>query len=544
MADKKPNFVFFIVDELRHDTVYETDELKAWKRKKLKFQTELSNMATVFNRHYIGTTACSPSRTLIQTGQYPETNGVYQNPSYASGGLKANTCPTIGNYFQHLGYLTKYVGKWHVSTIDIKGEGGKSILTYNNYGRPVDPIQDYYLEENVMKQYGYNDWIGPDPTTLVSKSPLATGSSVPPPGIGMDDKYIEQLLSVMDDLNSEKGPWLLFASFINPHDITAFGDLTFDNPNWYFPIDDTLPEKLFKDEFELSFNEDLSTKPEAQTYYRDYFKYLVQPFSRKLADRYHRLYYTLISTVDKLLYKAWKKLKKMKSYENTIVVFTSDHGDLLGSHSYLHQKYFCAYEEVVNVPLMISSPLFGSKHREINALTSHIDLLPTLLSLSGLSKSKIEKLRLELAKTFSLALPLPGKIFSELVKHSSPSHKNSSSSDNGSKLVYFYTYDESISETYLTPICTPAKQVPQPCNLDMIIYQDDKDKYWKLTRYFNKNSTCPEFYVGKILYELYSLDKDPMELNNLALNSKYANFLKFMQDLLYNQSILHRYVLE
>ena len=77
----RPNFLFFIVDELRYDPVYESDELKAWKRKHLKFQTELSNTSTVFNRHYIGSTSCMPSRTVIQTGQYPETNGVWRNPS-------------------------------------------------------------------------------------------------------------------------------------------------------------------------------------------------------------------------------------------------------------------------------------------------------------------------------------------------------------------------------------------------------------------------------------------------------------------------------
>ena len=529
----RPNFLFFIVDELRYDTAYETPELKEWKRKNLKFQTELASMSTIFNRHYIGTTACMPSRVLIQTGQYPETTGVYQNPSYEQSGLGVNTCPTIGNFFEKSGYKTKYVGKWHVSVIDVKGKNGKSIPSFNNLGYPDQSIYDYYYERDVMKSYGYHDWVGPDPATLVSKWTLETGSSVPPPGQGMDVKYTEQLLNTLDELKDEKNPWLLFASYINPHDITAFGDLTTDNPNWYFPINETLPKKLFTDDFEASYNEDLSTKPAAQKYYRDYFKYLVQPCSREISDKYFRLYYSLIAIVDKQLYKVWKKFKKMAAYENTIVVFTSDHGDLLGSHSYLHQKFYCAYEEVVHVPMMIHSPLFGSKHREINFLTSHIDILPTLLNLSGLSDKQINKTRIELSKTFNLALPLPGKSFASLISNSNAKPINN--------LIYFYTYDESVSETYKTPICTQAKQVPQPCNLDMIIYCDEKGKFWKLTRYFNKNSACPEFYVGHILYELYDLDKDPLELNNLSLDKSYNKIFKSMLELLENQSVLHRY---
>jgi arylsulfatase A-like enzyme len=222
-------------------------------------------------------------------------------------------------------------------------------------------------------------------------------------------------------------------------------------------------------------------------------------------------------------------------YENTIIVFTSDHGDLLGSHSYLHQKFFCAYEEVTRVPMMIHSPLFGSKHRDVHTLTSHIDLLPTLLSLSGLSDRKISKLRTTLSKTFSLALPLPGKSFAKLAID------GECKSEKADKLIYFYTYDESISDTYLTPICTKADQVPQPCNLDMIVYQDEKGALWKLTRYFNKNSECPNFYVGHILYELYNLNKDPLELTNLSLDDKYKEVFDYLLKLLTNQSVLHRY---
>lgn len=532
---KRPNFLIFIVDELRHQTGYESPELRAWLAKNLKFQNELKSTSTIFNRHYIGSTACMPSRALIQTGQYPETNGVWTDPIDGSTGLKEYTCPTIGNYFESIGYITRYVGKWHVSNISIKGENGKGILSFNNEGLPLESIQNYYLEQDVMKPYGYHDWIGPDPTIHGTNLALNSGSSAAKFKISRDPKFTTQVQSQLRSLKDKTDPWLLFASYINPHDITAFGDLSINESQWNFEIDPTLPDNIFTDDFLPSRYEDLSTKPEIQTYYRDHYGALVQPISPAIANQYYKLYYSLLAKVDKQMYKVWHEFKKSDAYQNTIVLFMSDHGDLLGSHSYLHQKLFVGYEEVVHVPLMIHSPLFDCKRGQVNTLTSHIDILPTLLSLAGSSPRKIEKIRLKLSNRFKLALPLPGKDFSPLIKGYNTNAKYSNN------LIYFYTYDAAITQSYRSPICTPIKPIPVIHCLDMIVYQDDKGKFWKLTRYFDKNNICPLIYVGKILNELYDLDNDPYEVNNLALNSKYDNIKSALMVLLENQSLLHRY---
>ncbi len=82
---KRPNFLFFVVDEERFQTVYENKELKKWLRKNLKTQELLRQNGMTFSNHYIGSTACSPSRATLFTGQYPSLHGVTQTTGAAKG---------------------------------------------------------------------------------------------------------------------------------------------------------------------------------------------------------------------------------------------------------------------------------------------------------------------------------------------------------------------------------------------------------------------------------------------------------------------------
>jgi arylsulfatase A-like enzyme len=82
------------------------------------------------------------------------------------------------------------------------------------------------------------------------------------------------------------------------------------------------------------------------------------------------------------------------------VVFTSDHGDLLGAHGDLHQKWYMAYDEAVHVPLIISNPRLFPEPQSTHTLTGHTDLLPTLLGLAGLDawsgSGNLDRRRLQL----------------------------------------------------------------------------------------------------------------------------------------------------
>ena len=81
--------------------------------------------------------------------------------------------------------------------------------------------------------------------------------------------------------------------------------------------------------------------------------------------------------------------------QNTIVIFTSDHGDYAGAHGYSTAKWHAAYEEIARVPFIVSSPLVNRTEQlqEVTQTSSHIDLVPTLLGLAGFSSSDVERLR-------------------------------------------------------------------------------------------------------------------------------------------------------
>src|SRR3954466_2575695 len=81
-------------------------------------------------------------------------------------------------------------------------------------------------------------------------------------------------------------------------------------------------------------------------------------------------------------------LRESDAYENTIVLFCSDHGDLQGSHGGMHEKWHVAYEEATHVPFIVSSPLLPGGARDLNIPTNHADLVPTVLGLAGIDSDQ------------------------------------------------------------------------------------------------------------------------------------------------------------
>lgn len=99
-------------------------------------------------------------------------------------------------------------------------------------------------------------------------------------------------------------------------------------------------------------------------------------------------------------------------YPETLVVFTADHGELLGAHGNLHQKWYCAYEEAIHIPLIIHNPLLFPQSLSTEMLTSHVDILPTLL---GCVQVDVPALAEQLQLTHSETRPFVGNNFSSLI---------------------------------------------------------------------------------------------------------------------------------
>lgn len=541
--ERKPNFLILMVDQERYPSVYETDEMKKWRKESLIAQELLKENGMEFQRHYAGSTACSPSRTTLYTGQYPSLHGVTQTSGAAKTSydpdmfwLDPNSVPTFGHYFRAAGYKTYWKGKWHASEEDILIPGTKNAYaSYSQTGVPVPEKVKRYLLSDRLNQYGFSGWIGPEPH---GSSPRNTGSSAAIGVEGRDQIYADEAVELIQSLDKDRDqcPWLVMCSFVNPHDIAVYGELTELSPLFNFQIDPTLPDIPKAP----TSNESLNTKPDAQKSYKRTYPKALQPLREDLF--YRQLYYSLQKKADNEMLKVFQALQQSSFYEDTIVLFLSDHGELLGAHGGLYQKWYNTYEESIHVPLIIHSPKLFSDREQTDMITSHVDVLPTLLGLAGVDPERIQR---ELVKTHTEVHPLVGRDLSPLLKGKTQFFRSN-------EPVYFMSDDDvTRGLNQVSAAGDPYESVVQPNHIESIITtlstgKDRTEEVWKLSRYYDNpqfwsnpgvedqtlrqdRNSYTDCHVEVDLcitetkdqpvpdqYELYNLSQDPLEEKNLA----------------------------
>jgi arylsulfatase A-like enzyme len=526
---KKPyNFLIIMVDQERFPPIYESSKIKRWRKRNLLAQELLKEHSLVFKNHYVGATACSPSRATLFTGQYPSLHGVSQTSGAAKEAfdpdmfwLDRNTVPTMGDYFRAAGYQTFYKGKWHVSDEDILIPGTHNALaSYNSTtGVPDVAKEELYLKANRLDVFGFAGWIGPEPH---GTNPHNSGSSSGIGTAGRDHVYgseVVQLIEALDLQKASRGPagadrpWAIVSSFINPHDIALFGAFTATSPQFHFdagnvPVVPPPP----------TFAESLSTKPSCQASYREVYPKSFQPIFRN--EFYRQVYYNLQKQADEEMLRVLKALLRSSFYEDTIVLFTSDHGELLGAHGNLHQKWYCAYEEAIHVPFLIHNPQIFPKRKSTHLLTSHVDILPTILGMAGID---VKSIQADLTKRFSEIHPFVGRNLSDYVLGGRRP---------GDAPIYFMTDDDVTQGLHQVSVTgKPYKSVIQPNHIETVITtlrMDGRKELWKYSRYYDNpqfwenpgEKTKKKTRVPDEL-EMYNLTDDPLETKNLA-NPKYA----------------------
>jgi arylsulfatase A-like enzyme len=534
---RRPNFLIILVDEERFPPGYENAEIQAWRRANLPAREFLRDHGLELTRHYTGATACTPARNTIFTGHYPSLHGQTQTDGIAKSAfdrnmfwLDANTVPTMGNYFRAAGYKTYYKGKWHVSEANIVIPGSKTALpSFDPATGERDPKNEaIYLKANRLDDYGFDGWIGPEPH---GANPHSSGSSAASDGnpdsvAGRDEVYAQQVVELLKDLDkkgSASEPWLLVSSFVNPHDITLFGFFAQISGNFAFDVDGTVPAIPPSPTDGDSF----AGRPTCQLSYKIAYERAFQPTTS--SEHYRRFYYQLQKNVDAQIKRVLDQLAATRFYEDTIVIFTSDHGELLGSHGGIFQKWHNAFDETLHVPFIVHNPRVFTERRTVDMLTSHVDILPTMLALAGADPVALAP---GLAATHSDVAPLVGRDLSALLSGGTPPRANAP--------IYFKTDDEptrgSFQENFTGFTYTSVRQ---PNHLETVIAKVG-GQLFKFTRYFDN----PQFWkkpcqsdevprleifgpsdlcdtVTKLVpvpdeHELYNLTADPYETTNLA----------------------------
>ena len=528
-----------MVDEMRYPPSYETDEIKKWREKYLTAQNRLKKKGVTFTNHHTASLACAPARASLFTGQYPSLHGVSQTDGAAKSAydpnmfwLVPNTVPDMGDYFKKMGYKTLYKGKWHISAADILIPGTKNAMaSYNNNGTVNQKNTDIYTKANKLEEFGFSGWVGPEPQGI---NPLNSGSSSSQKVNGRDIFYVEEVIELLNNVSDMDEPWLMVASLVNPHDITLYGEVTNKMPIYNFEIESSVPHIPAAP----SSNDDLTTKPQCQSSYKNLYQQGFQPTID--TEKYRQLYYSLNLTADRNINKILQALDKNNLTENTIVIFTSDHGDFIGAHG-LFQKWYTAYQEAIHVPLIIQLPkkMYPDiRGTQIDQLTSHIDILPTILGLVNADTYRIQK---QLKKSFTDVHPLVGRDLTTLIY--------------GYKKIpepILFTTDDNVlfGNNMISITGTPYQPIIQPASIQTVIVQLEQNQIWKFSRYYdnsnfwtvpntssiiqqntnsvqnndiiiNTSTTKNKTNAAPDEYELYCLSTDPIEMINYA-NPKYA----------------------
>ena len=557
MTDR-PDVVVVMTDQERAAPPYESDELREWRRRTLVGARWFEDHGVSFMRHYTGSLACVPSRPTLFTGQYPDVHGVTQTDGLGKmwddsrmRWLRPGEVPTLGHWFRAAGYDTCYQGKWHMSHADLFDPAtGGALATNDDDGAVDEAAVRAYLDADPLGVFGFSGWIGPEPH---GPSPANAGF-VRDPLIAdrvvawLQDRYVRRRAG---DAEAAR-PFLLVASFVNPHDIVfAPGWLRQGSP-LTSDVEDPPPVPPSPTDLE-----DLSAKPAAQAAYRASYPSCYGPPSeverlyREQAQAYRDLYYRLHAEADGPVDRVRRAVTDGGS-NHAVLVRTADHGELLGAHGGLHQKWFNLYDEATRVPFTIAR--IGRQETEgrqvDDAPTSHVDLVPTLLAAAGIDQQEIGE---HLQAEFTEVHPLPGRDLLPVVEGMTP--------PDASRPVYLMTRDNipegdsgaSVLARLLGQAASPPPemriQVPEhvAANFEGLVAwvspsvaTGGANHLWKIVRSFDDPATWTEPNVRHLAadgpsgpvhrseplpdqWELYDLDADPIEAHNRASDPAAAD---------------------
>ena len=349
-----------------------------------------------FVNHQGASCVCSPARSTIYTGQHIQHTGIFDNANALWQSPLATSIKTIGHRMAALGYHAAYQGKWHLS------------VNLDQVDHAIDaPLADY---RKIIQSYGFDDFFG---VGDINDRTLG--------GYNFDETTtsfsVRWLRTKGKELHEQGKPWYLAVNFVNPHDVMYVNsDLpgqTVQGKQTAMPIARPPEDELYQATWDVPLpgtrKQALNApgRPHGQQIYQEVQDVLVGAWPDE--DRRWRVlrdyYYNCIRDCDRQVMAMLDALKVSGMADKTVIVFTADHGELGGNHQ-MRGKGNCTYRQQNHLPLMIVHPDYPGG-LECKAVTSQIDLTPTLLALTGASPDSVAK----------AADGLKGRDFSGLLKH-------------------------------------------------------------------------------------------------------------------------------
>ena len=349
------NLLFLWTDEQRADT------MAAYGNSRIKTPNlnRLAAESVIFRNTYVTQPVCTPARSSVMSGLWPHTSGCTQN----NVALPFET-PAVPELVNDPYYRTAYIGKWHLGDEIFPQHGFEAWESIEDMYHPY-----YRMGRDENAKSSYCQWLtelGYEPDT--TRGDFSRGFAANLPIEQSKTRFCERRACEFIERNQQE-PFMLYVNFLEPH-------MPFTGPlnDRHSPDEVTLPE---------SFNDPLEEN-EPELYRAAYDKLQIEGYGgfdlTKESD-WRRLvanYWGLVSQVDESVGKILETLERLGLAENTIVVYTSDHGDMMGAHKLLTKQFM--YEESSKVPWLMRLP-GGNSSQHIGQPVSHIDLVPTLLDL-------------------------------------------------------------------------------------------------------------------------------------------------------------------
>jgi arylsulfatase A-like enzyme len=503
----RPNVLIIMTDQERYPPPYEDEAVREFRRTQLPGREWVRTRGVELHRHYAGSTACIPSRATLFTGQYPSFHGVTDTDGLAKTAvdpamhwLDPSTVPTLGDWFRAAGYRTAYRGKWHISHADLTAPGTHEGLLANDVQGDVLPeAAALYARADRLDPFGFSGWIGREPH----------GGNIADTGYVRDPIFAAQADALLGELTANgDAPWLAVASFVNPHDVAFAG------PAWdllgFPPPDATVPDYPEPP----SQADPFTGRPRCQEQFRDRWAQALFEVPSDLT--YRRVYLWLHKLVDRAIAATLDALERSGAADRTIVVLTSDHGDLLGAHGGLQQKWCNAFDEAIRVPMVVAGP--GIAPGEVTVPTSHVDVLPTLLGLVGTHAGELAD---AVARHHTEVAPFVGRDLSGVLTGAVAAAAVDAP-------VYFMTQDRILSGLRQTGLVSgqPYEPITGNASIEAVLTHlpasDGAPHLWKLNHYYDVDPRDDQDADADVIYELFDLTDDPEERVNRA--SEPASF--------------------
>ena len=344
----KPNILFIMADQL-------AAPLLKMHNPKSKIKTpnldKLAERSVVFDSAYCNSPLCAPSRMCLISGQLPSKIGAYDNACSIGSDV-----PTYAHYLRNAGYETTLAGKMHFIGDQLHGYENRltADIYPGDYGWAVN-----WDDPNRRLEWYHN-----------SSSILQAGPCVRTNQLDYDEEVLYKSKQYLYDYAREgpnRRPFALTVSFTHPHDPYAIEDKYWD---LYDDVEIDLPEVKIDEKDQDPHSTRLQYVTEVKGH----------KFTDEQIKRARRAYYGAVSYIDDNIGQLLDVLKKTGIADDTIVMFSGDHGDMLGERGLWYKMSY--FENSVRVPMLISHPRQFKPHR-VSQNVSTLDLMPTLVELIG-----------------------------------------------------------------------------------------------------------------------------------------------------------------